>query len=121
MYSLVLTCHGDLLCWHILNTCLASQTNTQGWNDLEGGKGKIGRQGQGALYKGRREPGGGQAGEFQALLHPTSAGQFHDALAELLQWIGTESSALTTAPPPGVEEETINRKIQDLEVGGAHI
>ena len=52
---------------------------------------------------------------------PTSPGQFHDALAELLQWIGTESSALTTAPPPGVEEETISRKIQDLEVGVAPV
>jgi dystonin len=42
-------------------------------------------------------------------------GQFHDALAELLLWIGNEMAELSNPQPPGVEEDTINKKIEDLQ------
>ena len=43
-------------------------------------------------------------------------GQFHDALAELLEWIANCKSKLTKARPPAVKIRGIEAQTHDLEV-----
>lgn len=43
-------------------------------------------------------------------------GQFHDALAELLEWIANCKSRLTNARPPAVKIRGIEAQANDLEV-----
>ena len=43
-------------------------------------------------------------------------GQFHDALAELLEWIATCKNRLTNAGPPAVKVRKVEAQTHDLEV-----
>ena len=43
-------------------------------------------------------------------------GQFHDALAELLTWLADSMSSLDGAPPPGVQPDSVEAQMRELEV-----
>ena len=45
-------------------------------------------------------------------------GQFHDALAELLTWLADSMSSLDGAPPPGVQPDSVEAQMRELEVRG---
>ena len=48
-------------------------------------------------------------------------GQFHDVLAELLTWLADSMSSLDGALPPGVQPDSVEAQMNELEVRGSHL